>query len=82
MNLAPMNKNSSKTVALNAVLFSCFGGIEIGFGIHQLMIARVRFDWIGSLLFGSAFVLYGIFWAVMLVRRADSAKMQAPAQQA
>jgi hypothetical protein len=41
MNLAAMNKNSSKTVALNAVLFSCFGGIEIGFGIHQLMIARV-----------------------------------------
>ena len=78
MNLARMNKNSSKTFAPNAVLFSCFGGIELGFGIHQLMVARVHFDWIGSLLFGSAFVLYGIFSAVMLVRRADSAKMQAP----
>ncbi|MGA7854056.1 MAG: hypothetical protein WCA15_12080 [Candidatus Acidiferrales bacterium] len=80
MNLARINKNSSKNLALSAVLFSCFGGIDIGFGLHQLMTARVRFDWIVSLLFGSAFVLYGIFWAVMLARRADSGKMQAPMQ--
>ncbi|MFZ1972055.1 MAG: hypothetical protein WAU89_04370 [Candidatus Acidiferrales bacterium] len=61
MNLARINKNSSKSLGFSAVLFSCFGGIEFGFGIRQLVTARVRFDWIGSLLLGSAFLLYGIF---------------------
>jgi len=30
------------------------------------------FSWIGDALVGLAFVAYGIFWAVMLVRRANS----------
>jgi hypothetical protein len=73
-----VNKHSPQVLAFNAVFFSCFGGIEIGLGVHKLLTAKLEYAWIGSFLIGSAFVLYGVFWAVMLVRRKDANTVGSP----
>jgi hypothetical protein len=82
MNPDRMIRNSPKGLAFLAVFMSCFGGISIGMGVQQLNLARERFEWIHEVLSGAAWLLIGIFWAVMLARRAESAKPQAPTQQA
>ena len=63
-----MSKHSPRSLAFGAVYFSCFGGIGLGWGIQQLIHTRGEYEWTASLLIGSAFVLWGIYWAVMLVR--------------
>ena len=42
-------------------------------GIERLIHERWQFYWSGSFLMGSAFLLMGIVYAVMLVRRASNA---------
>ncbi|MGA8408570.1 MAG: hypothetical protein WB680_15450 [Candidatus Acidiferrales bacterium] len=76
-----LNKHSPRFLVASAVFCSTFGGVEIGWGIQELITTRVKYDWIGSILFGVAFVCYGIFWAVMLVRRVNSATVQTPEPQ-
>jgi len=70
MDPSSVKKNSAQVMAMMAVTFSCTGGMQIGLCIHQLIASRSQYNWIGTLLIGSAFICYGIFWAVMLVRRA------------
>lgn len=72
MDLSRLNKSSPRTLAISAVSFSCFGGIELGWGIQDLIHAKWQYRWTGELLMGAAFLAYGIFWAVMLVRRVSS----------
>lgn len=78
MDLSTVSKHSSQGVAFSAAFFSCMGGIEIGRGLNQLQAARFQYDWIGSFLVGAAFLGFGIFWAVILVRRARSAEVVRP----
>jgi hypothetical protein len=65
-------------LAISAVVFSCLGGIEIGRGIDGVIVARLQFSWIVPFLMGSAFLGYGIFQAVMLVRRISPAEAAHP----
>ena len=74
MDLSSVNKHNPRRLAISAVFFSCFGGMKIGWGIQQLATARFQYSWIESLLTGSAFLCFGIFWAVLLVRRATPDK--------
>jgi hypothetical protein len=80
MDLSSVNKHSSRDLALSTVFWSALGGIEIGRGLQQLIHAKLHYDWITSFLFGPTFVCYGIFWAVMLVRRISTAQVQSPKQ--
>ena len=74
MDLSIVNKHTPRNLALSAVSFSCFGGIKIGWGIQQLIAAKFQYSWIESFLTGSAFLGFGIFWVVLLVRRATPNK--------
>ena len=80
MDLSSVNKQNPRNLAISAVLFSCFGGMKIGWGIQQLIAARFQYTWIEPFLTGSAFLCFGIFWAVMLVRRATPDKGTEPKQ--
>jgi uncharacterized membrane protein YbhN (UPF0104 family) len=70
MDLSRVNKHSNRTLAFSAVFWSCSGGLWLGQGIQQLVHAKWEYTWIASFLMGLAFLAYGIFWSVMLVRRA------------
>ena len=70
--LSVVNKHSSRTLGISAVFFSCLGGIELGRGIEEFIFNKGGFTWVTSFLFGPAFLAYGIFWIVMLVRRTRS----------
>jgi hypothetical protein len=72
MDLSVMDKHSSRRLAFSAVFWSCLGGIEIGQGIQQILARALNYPWIVPFLMGFAFLAYGIFWAVMLVRRIGS----------
>jgi succinate-acetate transporter protein len=73
MDLSSVNKHSSRNMAILTVCCSGFGGEQIERGIQQLIHARLQYDWTSSFLLGSAFLCYGTFWAVMLVRRTGAA---------
>ncbi len=61
-------KNSPRATAAATVAFSCFGGVQIGLGFHELLSARQEYHWIGTFLLGIAFVCYGAYWAILLIR--------------
>ena len=72
-----MNKFESaspKQLAFGTVMFSCFGGLRLGSALEGWLHPNGQFRWIGESLFGLAFVLYGIYWAVLLVRRTSSVR--------
>lgn len=69
MDLSIMNRHSPRNLAIGAVLWSCFGGFELGQGLQLLLSAKGDYHWIAQFLFGPVFLALGIFWAVMLVRR-------------
>jgi hypothetical protein len=75
VDLSIVNTHSHRRLAFSAVFWSCLGGVELGRAVQQLMvsrwISRWQYDWPISFLMGSAFLAYGIFWAVMLLRRVD-----------
>jgi uncharacterized membrane protein SpoIIM required for sporulation len=70
VDLSTVNKHSPWSLAISAIFFSCFGGMKLGWGIQQFAAARFQYSWIESFLTGSAFLGVGIFWVVLLVRRA------------
>ena len=72
MDIGTVNRRSSRDLAIGSVLFSCMGGVELGRGIQGLVFTKLLYPWTVEFLFGTAFLAYGIFWAVMLVRRASS----------
>jgi succinate-acetate transporter protein len=72
MDLNRFDKHSPRSLAIGAVLFSCFGGIEVGWGIRDLVHSKWQYNWTGEMLVGAAFLAYGVFWVVLLVRRAGS----------
>ena len=72
MDLGNINERPPRDLAIASVLFSFMGGIELGRGIQGLVSTRVLYPWTVEFLFGTAFLAYGIFWAVILVRRASS----------
>ena len=76
MDLGSVNRRSPRDLAIGAVLFSCMGGMELGRGIQGLVFTKVLYAWTVEFLFGTAFLAYGIFWAVMLVRRVGSGTQQ------
>jgi hypothetical protein len=73
MDLSVIGKHSSRRLVFNAVFWSCLGGIEVGRGIQQILSHALNYPWIVPFLMGSTFLAYGIFWAMMLVRRTGSA---------
>jgi hypothetical protein len=70
-----VNKHSARGLGITAVVFCSIGGIGLGRGIEELIHTNGRFGWIASTLMGSAFLAYGAFWVVMLVRRAQAGAM-------
>ena len=82
MDLSIANKKSSRNLAISSVFFSTVGGMQIGWGIQQVIHARPQYSWINSFLFGLCFLGVGILWSVMLVRRTAPAKLQGPSQRA
>jgi hypothetical protein len=73
INLESVNRLSPRRLAYGAVFFSAFGGFMSGSAVFKYLSGRPElFSWIGDALVGFAFVAYGMFWAVMLVRRANS----------
>ena len=73
MDLGRVKKKASPaSLATTTVFFSSFGGLKIGWGIQQLVTARLEYRWIESFLTGLAFLYFGIFWAVLLVKRTKS----------
>lgn len=72
MDLGSVNKRSPRDLAIGAVVFSCMGGFELGRGIQGLVFTKLLYVWTAEFLFGTAFLAYGIFWAVMLLRRVGS----------
>ncbi len=62
MDLSSLNKHSPRNLAISAVFFSCFGGIELGWAIQDLLRAKWQYKWTEELLVGAAFLAYGIFW--------------------
>lgn len=72
MDLTIVKKHSSRNLVFSAMLWSCLGGLEIGRGIQQLLSQKWLYNWIVSFLIGAAFLGFGIFWAVLLLRRIDS----------
>jgi len=69
MDLSIVSKHSSRDLAISTVFWSCLGGAEIGIGIQQTLANFHSFRWVNFLLFGAACLAFGIFWAVMLLRR-------------
>ena len=73
-----IRKHWRRALAFNAVSFSGFGEYSLGSGVKQLIHTRGTVEWINSLLMGSAFLLYGIYWAVMLLRRVTQSEAVNP----
>jgi TM2 domain-containing membrane protein YozV len=67
VDLSVVKKHSPRNLAFSSVFWSGMGGFCLGRGVQELL--QSQYDWTVSLLFGIAFLAYGIFWAVMLVRR-------------
>jgi len=72
MDLTVVNRHSARMLAFAAVSWSCLGGFELGRGVQEVIKNYGRFDWVKSFMFGSAFLAFGIFWVVRLVRRAGA----------
>ncbi len=72
IDLSAVERHSPGRLLFSAVFFACMGGIELGKGIQQLLRERVVQNWIVSFIFGFAFLAFGLFWAVMLMRRIDA----------
>ena len=72
MDLSVVNRHSPRNLAISAVFWSCFGGFELGWGIQEFLSARWQYKWIHQFLFGPVCLAFGIFWAVMLVRRVNA----------
>jgi hypothetical protein len=51
-------------------MWTLLAGVELDTGLHQFLTHRSQFDWISSVLMGAGFLGFGIFWTVLLVRRA------------
>jgi hypothetical protein len=75
-----VKRHSPRTLGFSAVSWACIGGIWLGHGIEQLIHRRSEYDWTTSLLLGSAFLLYGIYWVVMLIRHATTSRTATSAQ--
>jgi hypothetical protein len=69
MDLSIVSKHSSRNLATSTICWSCLGGVDIGIGILQTLTDYHSFRWVTWLLFGVASLAFGIFWAVMLLRR-------------
>ena len=69
VNLESVNRFSARRLAYSAVFFSAFGGFMMGRAVFGYLSARQLFHWIDEALVGLAFLAYGVFWAVLLVRR-------------
>ena len=68
VDLSVVKKHSPRNLTISSVAWSCIGGVELGRGVQQLMGSHSQFGWTVSFLFGTVFLAYGIFWAVMLLR--------------
>lgn len=69
MDLLAVKKHSAHGLAFSTVFWSCLGGIELGRGIDQILNKNFQYRWITPLMFGTAFLALGVFWAAMLLRR-------------
>jgi hypothetical protein len=76
MDRSSVNKYSSRNLAIFSVVFSAAGGMDIGWGIQQILHLKLQFSWI-DVLYGSAGLCFGVFCAVMLVRRTGAAQVEA-----
>ena len=81
MALSLINTRTLKGIVISTVCLSFMGGALIGTGIEQLVFKRSAYNWIGNVLGGFAFFLWGIFWAVMLLRRVRAELTSNPASQ-
>jgi hypothetical protein len=63
--------HSTRQLGGASVFNSCLGGFELGWAAHQWMRDQDVGALIVELLFGSAFLALGIFYAMMLIRRAS-----------
>ena len=68
-----LKEYNPRSLAIMALLWSCFGGIVIGIGVDQLARTRFQDKWNISLSLGLVLLALGIFYGVMLVRRAKQA---------
>ena len=73
MDLSIVNRHCPRNLAISAVLWSCLGGFELGRGLQLFLSAKWDYRWIAQFLSGPVFLAFGIFWAVMLVRRVGAA---------
>ena len=70
MDLKIINRHSPRSLAISAIFWSCFGGMELGWGIKEVATKYGQFVWVSSFILGTVFLALGIFWALMLARRA------------
>jgi len=70
MDLSIVDKHSSGGLGIVAVVFSFLGGMEVERGVDGIVHGRYEYYWIGSFLIGAAFLGMGIFYVVMLAKRA------------
>jgi hypothetical protein len=78
MDLSSVNKHSPARLLSMAVFWSCIGGVWLGEGIQQFLRERFSYSWASYVLLGSVSVAFGIFWAVMLMRRIGHASKERP----
>ena len=76
MDLGIVREFSSVNLALSAVCFSCLGGVEIGLGIQRIISDYPPYRWFNCFLFGIAWLGYGVFWALTLLRRVKATQPQ------
>jgi hypothetical protein len=78
IDLSSVERHSSGKLLFSAVSFACMGGIGLGEGIQQSLKERSTQNWIVSFIFGLAFLAFGIFWAVILMRRLVASPKEQP----
>jgi hypothetical protein len=44
VGLSSMNKHTPRNLAISAIFWSCFGGMNIGWGIQQFAAARFQYS--------------------------------------
>jgi hypothetical protein len=69
MRVSIRNTRTIKELVIPTVSFSFFGGTWIGMGIEHMIFRRAENNWTSDFLMGFAFLGFGIFWALMLLRR-------------
>ena len=73
-----VSRISPRRMAVSTVVWSCFGGFFLCDGVQEMIANYASFRWVAWFLIGSAFLAYGIFWAVRLVSRIRLAEMRVP----